>query len=451
MIRYLDESIGQLLRTKGNLPATHHIGFEIPDEHWKTRVNALNATDFAINVYLYDVRENRKLRSNERRQERVNGLVKEKQVPARVDCMYLITAWKAEPQAPASMQQWDTAREEHQVLSLILHTLLRFPVLPATALQGALAKLTPVPELPASVAQPDGIKNLGDFWSSVRNEWRPAIQYVVTVPFDIYSELETPQVTSKVRHSGQLEDPRALCIRPPLTQDWVLGGGVRRTSISAGVARLEADAKKGGKQIAVVSTAGLGAGDVLLIGSGARTEFGEAGGLPAGGKLVDLAAPLRFDHGAGTLLHGVADGDSIGALVAVASASSAAISVESSVAAQVSAGDVLKLETATQAAYGQVTSVGPAMRGLGAGMETLVQIGGRVQQAGAPGAVVTGAEVRLAELGLVAHSDAQGRFTFANLSPGSYRLRAEAQGFKAVEKSIQVPGGLGDYDITLVL
>ena len=66
MIRDLDETIGKLLRIEGKLPATHHIGFEIPNDKWQASVNGLNVGDIAINVYLYDVRENRKLRSNER-------------------------------------------------------------------------------------------------------------------------------------------------------------------------------------------------------------------------------------------------------------------------------------------------------------------------------------------------------------------------------------------------
>ena len=224
---------------------------------------------------------------------------------------------------------------------------------------------------------------------------------------------------------------------------------LRRTSITAGVAQLAQEAKKGSQQITVASTAGLNVGHVLLVGSGSRTEFGQVSALPAGGNLVNLAAPLRFDHVANTALHRVVDGDSLGVLAAVASTSSEAVSVDERVATQINVGDVLKFETAPQATYAQVTSIGVRKRGLSASVETLVQIGGRVLQTGAPGAVITGAKVELAELGLVAHSDAQGRFRFANLSPGSYRLWAEAQGFKAAEKSIQVPGALGDYDITL--
>ena len=141
------------------------------------------------------------------RTERVNGKIREKQVPARVDCMYLITAWRPAPQAPGPIGAGTVSKEEHQALSRILHTLLRFPVLPANVLQGTLAALTAVPELPTSVAQPDGIKNLGDFWSSVKTEWRPALQYVVTLPYDIFDELEAPEVASKVMHYGQTRRP----------------------------------------------------------------------------------------------------------------------------------------------------------------------------------------------------------------------------------------------------
>ena len=44
-------------------------------------------------------------------------------------------------------------------------------------------------------------------------------------------------------------------------------------------------------------------------------------------------------------------------------------------------------------------------------------------------------------------TDSQGRFTFANLRPGSYRLRARVQGRGEVLRDIQVPSPSGEYDL----
>jgi hypothetical protein len=41
------------------------VGFRPPDNHWRDEVNTLGENDAALNIYLFDVRENRKLRTNE--------------------------------------------------------------------------------------------------------------------------------------------------------------------------------------------------------------------------------------------------------------------------------------------------------------------------------------------------------------------------------------------------
>jgi hypothetical protein len=63
VISHLDATIETLLRQE--VPLTEqecHIGFEIPDDVWETKIKTLPDGQFALNIYLYDVRENRKLR-----------------------------------------------------------------------------------------------------------------------------------------------------------------------------------------------------------------------------------------------------------------------------------------------------------------------------------------------------------------------------------------------------
>jgi len=88
-----------------------------------------------------------------------------------------------------------------------------------------------------------------------------------------------------------------------------------------------------------------------------------------------------------------------------------------------------------------------------AGPETRIQIGGRVT-AGAPPAPVAGAWVRLETLAgaalRTAAVDALGRFTFAGLAPGPYRLRVRAAGFAEATLAITIPAAAaGGYDVQL--
>jgi len=450
VISHLDNSLETLLRAEVPLTSQEcHVGFEIPDNTWETKIKELIASnvEFALNIYLYDVRENRKLRTNDRTvQYHPNNTVTEKERPARVDCFYLITAWKPQQAAPA-IQQWQVAVDEHHLLSRVLQTLLRFPVLPSTVLQGDLAKLDPLPEIPTSVAQPDGMKNLGDFWNAVKSAWRPAIQYVVTIPFDLVKVFTAPLVASKIMRYGQSGALYSVQVRPSVTEEFATGSTLLRTTMTPGVGQLQTAANAGAVNISVLNTAALTQDDMLMVGSGANTEFCRLGAVA--GTTIPIAPPLRHRHDAGTRLHRVVDGNAVGVLEAVTAAQTQTVTVSKETVERLHVGDVVKCVDQAHATYFQVTSISGSRAGLVASAETLIQIGGQVVETGAPGATLAGAQVTLVEPELNAITNAEGRFAFANLSPGEYHLRAQAKGYSSQEKTIQVPGVLGEYDMSL--
>src|SRR5260370_4912226 len=93
MIDYLDDMLRQLFRnTISDITAASQVSFEPPDDDFRSQVKTNGK--LALNVYLADLRENRVLRSNERGRIFQNGIVSEIQAPRRVDCHYLISAWR---------------------------------------------------------------------------------------------------------------------------------------------------------------------------------------------------------------------------------------------------------------------------------------------------------------------------------------------------------------------
>jgi hypothetical protein len=83
--------------------------------------------------------------------------------------------------------------------------------------------------------------------------------------------------------------------------------------------------------------------------------------------------------------------------------------------------------------------------------EEILQIAGIVRGAGAEAQPVVHAEVTLSEIGRVAHSDDFGRYSFANIPAGTYRVRARA-GQRVAEHTITVPAAEHDaahYDLVL--
>lgn len=171
MIRDLDATIAKLLNTAapaGSELKTAEIRFDIPDSKWRSSITALT-----VNCYLYDIRENRELRTVDpviRRSadgKRAGFL----RPPVRVDCAYSITAW--------SVATSDAVLEEHRVLSQALLVLLQNPTIPAANLVGSMAMQPP--PYPTVIATPDTAKNIPEFWRALDQLLKPSLNYVVTL------------------------------------------------------------------------------------------------------------------------------------------------------------------------------------------------------------------------------------------------------------------------------
>jgi hypothetical protein len=182
MLNGLDETIKQLLVKKGAVDTgVIDISFEMPDREWSASLSKPT-----INIYLYDIRENHKLRGTEfsiTRDE--NGNTTRKKNASRIDISYLVTVWT------------NDIADEHRLLWHVLATLFRYQELPEEIFSGQLLqKKYPII---AACAQPDGLfNNPSDFWSALDNEIKPSINYVVTLPLDIDIAFTAPMVRTKI-------------------------------------------------------------------------------------------------------------------------------------------------------------------------------------------------------------------------------------------------------------
>jgi hypothetical protein len=137
-----------------------------------------------INIFLYDIRENHELRSNERYLSRSGASGTETRAPARVDVTYLISVWTTD------------VSDEHRLLGGLLTTLLRYPVLPKEVMKGSMASQS-FP-LRAWIAQPDRTPNVWDFWGGLDGRLKAGISYVVTLAVSPFEAEEVGLVTEKV-------------------------------------------------------------------------------------------------------------------------------------------------------------------------------------------------------------------------------------------------------------
>jgi hypothetical protein len=187
VIQDVDATLKELLVRKVPLDAAAiDVRFEVPTKEWSATV-----TRPTVNLFLYDVRENLELRSNERfvtRNDDRSG--SESRAPVRVDFCYMITAWTTD------------VADEHQLLGRLLMGLLRFPVVPADVLKGTLIS-QPLP-MRAWLAQPERTPNPCDFWGNVEHRMKASLNFVLTVALQPFADGDVELATSTIVKVTQL-------------------------------------------------------------------------------------------------------------------------------------------------------------------------------------------------------------------------------------------------------
>ena len=186
MINDLDSTLQTLLKRElpPSLASQVSISFDPPDDQFPPQAITLPAID----LFLYDVRENHDLRSNEWSVSRDSSGVARRSLPlVRIDCSYLITAWPSKG-TPTPTE------DEHRLLGEAIMALLRYPTLPGEVLQGQLRDQE-LP-LPTSVLQPGQLQSLGEFWQALGGKPKAALNYTVTIAVQPFEAVEVPLVTA---------------------------------------------------------------------------------------------------------------------------------------------------------------------------------------------------------------------------------------------------------------
>ena len=188
MINDLDKTLSALLKRDlpSELAKQVQISFATPDDQFPPQ----SVTLPAIDLFLYDVRENLELRSNEvYLDRRGDGTATQIRAPVRVDFSYLITAWPSDS-VP------DPAEDEHRLLGEVMRVLLRYRTIPEEVLSGMLKSQNPA--LPVSSLQPGRLKSLGEFWQALGGKPKAALNYQVTLSVEVAAPKEVDLVTDKL-------------------------------------------------------------------------------------------------------------------------------------------------------------------------------------------------------------------------------------------------------------
>ena len=226
MFRDLDDTLKRILDDPAMDPPltallNADVSFVTPDKNF-TPVQP------TVNLFLYEVVENRELRDPVPITEIVGGVVVRRPPPLRVDCKYLVTAWS---------NLLDAARvaQEHRLLAQALQWLSRFPTIPMTNPPGyAVGSLIGQPFPPPTlVAQMSGDKNTAEFWSALGTPPRPAFYIIATVAMDLRIQVaEGPPVVTKEMRINERRPPG---VPEPLLEDFFEIAGTVRNSVTLAV------------------------------------------------------------------------------------------------------------------------------------------------------------------------------------------------------------------------
>ena len=179
MIQDLDISLQTLLaRELSPAVAVADIYFDTPDINFNPKLPA-------INCFLFEIHENRELRTNEWLLERrADGSAKQSRSPVRVDCNYLVSVWA------------DNIETEHRLLSDLVRIFSTYATIPDEVLQQSLQGQQP--SLPMITLQPDRLDNLSEFWLALGIKPKPALSYTATISVVAHEPEEILLVKEKV-------------------------------------------------------------------------------------------------------------------------------------------------------------------------------------------------------------------------------------------------------------
>lgn len=162
------------------------IAFDRPDDSFKP-------TQTTIDLFLFDVRENMELRSNEPKIDRLNGQAVIHQAPMRVACTYLLTAWP--------MGGPDLVLQEQRLLSQGLQVFSSFPIVPPSYLKGKLVGQEP--PLPMMATHPEELKNPAEFWTAIGNKMRASVTVTVTIGMEVFAPVTAPIAKTELVRLGE--------------------------------------------------------------------------------------------------------------------------------------------------------------------------------------------------------------------------------------------------------
>jgi hypothetical protein len=219
VIADLDEVLRDLLIREIDIKDNEvDITFDQPKREWSARLSKPT-----LNLFLFDVRENLRLRGAEQYSTitRPDGNSEIRRNPVRMALRYLLTAWVKEPE------------DEHLLLSNAMMGFLRNPFIPIDQLPERFqSQPMAIPIEVATFHQEEGpVDKFTEIWGVLDNEMRPGIVLTVTISVDPYRPQVFPQVHTRqtrfVQDTPSTVTRKAIDAKPASKTYWSVGGTIK--------------------------------------------------------------------------------------------------------------------------------------------------------------------------------------------------------------------------------
>jgi hypothetical protein len=219
VIHDVDEVLRKLLIREIEIEGNEvDILFDQPKREWSSRLSKPT-----LNLYLFDLRENLRLRTAEQYQtiNQADGTSEIRRNPVRMDLRYLITAWVKEPE------------DEHLLLSSAIMGLLRYPFIPQDILTESLVdQPTPIPMTVASFPPEEGpVDKFSEIWGVLDNELRPGVLVTLTISIDPYRPMVYKQVRTReirfVQDTGINQPDNPIATRTLSKTYFIVAGSIK--------------------------------------------------------------------------------------------------------------------------------------------------------------------------------------------------------------------------------
>jgi hypothetical protein len=178
MLAESHQALEQLLRERGMVPDDVDICNEMPTREWVD-----SRTRPTVNLFLFDIQENKQKRETNLQTTRGNGRAERRLPPRRIDLYYLVSVFATERQ------------DEHELLWRVFAVLMKHPELPAESMPDVVRQLAP--PLSGRFSEENESRRVIELWNALGTPPRPGLCYILTAPLDLEIALQVPIVLTR--------------------------------------------------------------------------------------------------------------------------------------------------------------------------------------------------------------------------------------------------------------